>query len=216
MEEGVEVSKDVSNEELKGLLVPLERYLQSGIHIGTKIKTGAMRPFIFKRRKNKIYVLDIAKINERITYALNLLKHYDPKDILIVATRTYAGNAAKKLKEYVPEVDVITRRFIPGTLTNPNVEYFREPSIILVCDPRGEKEAIREANELNIPVVALVDTDNDAKGVDLIVPMNNKGRKSLALFFWILTRELLLKEGKIKSYDEFKVPQSAFEKLEEV
>ena len=206
--------QESEKENKEGLLVPLEKYLQHGVHIGTKIKTGDMKRFIFKRRKDRIYVLDINAINERLTYAFNLLKRYEPKDILVVATRTYAGNAAKKMQSYIGEIDVITRRFIPGTLTNPELEYFKEPRIILVCDPRGESEAIREANIMNIPVVALVDTDNKTQGIDLIVPINNKGRKSLALFFWLLTRELLVGWNRIKDYSEFKVPVSTFEKLE--
>lgn len=203
---------NISNQE--GLLVPLDRYLQSGIHIGTKIKTGDMKEFIFKRRNDKIYVMDIDKINTKITQAIEYLKKYPLQDILIVATRTYAGNAANKLKEFTGDLQVVSKRFIPGTLTNPELKNFKEPAIMLVCDPRGEKEAIREANMLNVPVIALADTDNSSTGIDLVVPINNKGRKSLALFFWILTREILLKEGKIKKYDDFKVPVAAFEKLE--
>lgn len=142
------------------------------------------------------------------------MTQYPPEEILVVATRTYAGNSAKKMKELVGGIDIITRRFVPGTITNPKLDNFKEPSIILVCDPRGEKEAIREANMMNIPVVALLDTENSSQGVDLIVPMNNKGRKSLALFFWILTREFMVKQGKIEGYDKFKTPVNAFEKLD--
>ena len=200
--------------EKEGLLVNLELYLQSGIHIGTKLRTGDMREYVYKRRKDKIYIMDIDKINERIQYAINFITKYPPEEIVIVATRTYAENAAKKLAELVGGVEVISKRFIPGTFTNPELPYFKEPSLVIVCDPRGEKEAIREANMMNIPVLALLDTENSAKGIDFVVPMNNKGRKSLSLFFWILAREFLLKQGKISSYDKFKTPISAFEKLE--
>ncbi len=210
----MEEEKIEKNEEKEGLLVGLEKYLQSGIHIGTKIKTGDMKEFIYKRRKDKIYIMNIDKINERIQLALNTITSYPPEEIVVVATRTYAENAARKMVEMVGGIELITKRFIPGTFTNPKLPYFKEPSLVIVCDPRGEKEAIREANMMNIPVVALLDTENSANGVDLIVPMNNKGRKSLALFFWILTREFLLKQGKIEGYDKFKTPINAFEKLE--
>ncbi len=199
---------------IEGLLVPVERYLESGIHIGTKLKTGYTKNFIFKKRKDGIYVIDIKKIDEGMRKAFEEIKKHDLKDILIVATRIYAANAAKKLKQILGDIDVMEKRFIPGTLTNIESKHFREPSLLIVCDPRNEKEAIREAKKLGIPVVGLVDTDNTTEGIDYPVPMNNKGRKSLALFFWLLTRELLLKEGRIKGYDEFKLPVSYFERLE--
>ncbi len=209
-----EEAKEKQEKQKEGLLISLEKYLQSGIHIGTKIKTGHMKDFIYKKRRDNIYILDISKIDERIRYALNIITSYPPEEVLVVATRAYAENAAKKMKELVGGIDVIGKRFVPGTLTNPALKNFKEPSIILVCDPRAEKEAIREANMVNIPVVALLDTENLAQGVDFIVPMNNKGRKSLSLFFWLLTREFLVKQGKIESYDKFKVPITSFEKLE--
>lgn len=205
---------DVEKETLEGLLVPFDRYVSSGIHIGTKLKTGYSSKFIAKKRKDDIYVFDIKKIDERIRLAANLLKKYKPEEILIVATRFYAGNAAKKLQSFIKGVNVITGRFVPGTLTNPEQKGFMEPSIILVCDPMGEKEALREAGEMNIPTIVLMDTENSPYSADLVVPMNNKGRKSLALFFWLLTRELLLAQGQIKDYGEFKTPITYFEKVE--
>ncbi len=201
-------------ENMEGLLIPVEKYLESGIHIGTKLKNGDTSPYIYKKRKDGIYVLDLKKIDSKINEALNLLKKYNNKDILIVATRTYAENALKKMKKFLPDIEIVTKRFIPGTLTNPESKYFKEPEVVLVCDPRSEKEAIKEANYMKIPVIGLVDTDNLAKGIDHVIPMNNKGRKSLALFFWLLTRELMLKNGAIKSYDEFKAPVSYFERLD--
>ncbi len=203
----------VDEQKYDGLLVPTERYLESGIHIGTKIKTGDTKDFIFKKRRDRIYIIDLKKIDDGIRNALEVLKKYDVKDILIVATRMYAINASRKLKQML-DIETVEKRFVPGTFTNKESKHFKEPEIVLVCDPRNEKEAIREANMMNIPVIGLVDTDNTTRGLDVVIPMNNKGRKSLALFFWILARELLLKEGKIKSYDEFKLPITYFERLE--
>jgi small subunit ribosomal protein S2 len=88
-------------------------------------------------------------------------------------------------------------RFIPGTLTNPEFSGFIEPEVILITDPRADKQAIKEANKVGIVVVAMCDTDNELKGVDLIVPTNNKGRKALALVYWLLAREILRARGEI-------------------
>ncbi|MEM4335472.1 MAG: 30S ribosomal protein S2 [Candidatus Anstonellales archaeon] len=200
-------------EEEEGMLVSPDKYLEAGVHIGTKVRTGDMKRFVFKKRKDGIYIIDLKMIDERLRLAFNLLKNYKPEEVSVVATRTYSGNSALKAKELVG-FDVITRRFHPGTFTNINSQSFREPKIIVVCDPKGEREALREAKMMNIPVIALVDTDNTSEFVDFIIPMNNKGRKSLALFFWLLTREMMVKNGTIKNYSEFKYPLSHFEKIE--
>ena len=90
---------------------------------------------------------------------------------------------------------------------------FMEPKVILVCDPKGEREAISESAKNGVPVISLCDTDNDTKFIDLVVPINNKGKRSLALIFYILAREMLLAQGKIKSYDEFTYDIGYFEQL---
>ena len=93
------------------------------------------------------------------------------------------------------------------------MKYFLEPKLLFVCDPRAEAEAIREANMMKIPVVALCDTENDTRGIDIVIPCNNKGRRSLSLIFYILTREYMMKRGMISSYSEFKYRPRDFEDL---
>ena len=96
------------------------------------------------------------------------------------------------------------KRFVPGTLTNPRNPNFVEPEVILVSDPGVDKQVIKEAKKVRVPVVALCDTNNVLKNIDIAVPLNNKGKKSLALAYWILTRELLLKREIIKKPSDFK------------
>ena len=196
------------------MLVKQETYLEAGVHIGTKIRTHDMREFVFKRRDDGLYILDLRKADERLLMAAKLLAKYEPSDILIVASRTYSGNPANKLVNLIPGVELIRGRFIPGTMTNLEFKKFKEPKIIFVCDPKGEKEAIVEASNNGVPIISLCDTDNDAKFVDLVVPINNKGNKSLALVFYLLSRELMLYKGLIKSYEEFPHEISYFEQME--
>ena len=202
------------NKRDNGLLVANENYLESGIHIGTKMRTGDAKGFVYKKRKDGIYIIDVDKIDSGIRKALEAIKKYEPKEVLIVATRMYTSNVAHKLKSLFPDVNVIEKRFIPGTLTNIKSNHFTEPKIVLVTDPKAEKEAVRESNAMQIPVIGLVDTDNILEGINYAIPMNNKGRKSLALLFWLIAREISIKEGKIKAYNDFKVPMSFFEKIE--
>ncbi|MCK5587578.1 MAG: 30S ribosomal protein S2, partial [Candidatus Lokiarchaeota archaeon] len=105
----------------------------------------------------------------------------------------------------------MSRRFIPGTLTNPNIEEYIEPDVILITDPRADRQALKEGLRVGIPVVALCDTDNGTKNVDVVIPANNKGRRALSLIFWLLAREILKERGEIVTNEEFKVPISEFE-----
>jgi len=100
---------------------------------------------------------------------------------------------------------------MPGVFTNPNRDDFIEPAIVLVSDTRNEKQAVKEASKTNIPVIALCDTDNWIKFVDLIIPCNNKGRRSLAVVYYLLAREFLKEKSIIKSNEEFNYKISDFE-----
>ncbi|MCK4319474.1 30S ribosomal protein S2 [Candidatus Micrarchaeota archaeon] len=206
MEEKVEEKKE-------SMLLPQERYLEAGIHIGTRMKTIDMKNFIFKKRDDGLYILDLRKIDKRIRLAAKLLKKYKPEDIVIVASRTYSANAATKFSK-LTGVPVLKGRFRPGLFTNTSLKGFMEPKIVFVCDPKGEANAVREASRVGTPVIALCDTDNLTKFIDFVIPVNNKGRKALATIFYLLTRELMLAQGKIKSYDEFEYRIGYFEKFE--
>jgi len=191
-------------------LVQQEKYLEAGVHIGTKIKTSDMRPFIYKTRQDRLFVLDLKKIDERIRYAAKFIARFNPAETLVVASRAYAANAASVFAS-LTGCKLIAGRFVPGIFTNPDRSDFTEPKLLIVCDPKGEKQAVREAAEMGIPIIALCDTDNNTKFVDWVVPCNNKGRKSLALILYLLARESIKARGAISSDEEFTTPLEKFE-----
>ncbi len=191
-------------------LIDQSEYLEAGIHIGTKIKALGMKKFIYKVREDGLYLLDLPVIDQRIKIAAKMLARYEPSEIVVTASRIYAIAAAEKFAE-VTKTKLLKGRVMPGVFTNPNRADYSEPSVLLVSDTKNERQAIREASKTNIPVVALCDTDNWIKYVDLIIPCNNKGRRSLALVFFLLAREFLKEKGLIKSNDEFAYQVSDFE-----
>ncbi len=191
------------------LLVAQDVYLKAGIHIGTKFRTKYMAAFIYKTRPDGLSVLNLQKIDERIRLAVNLLSHYSPEDILIVSRREN-GWKALKLMQKLTGIKVFAGRYLPGILTNPSLKKYMEAKILVVADAWPDRNAIADAIKIGIPVIALCDTNNQSNNIDLVVPCNNKGKKSLGLLFWIVTREYLKARGAIKSDEDFKETSEDF------
>ena len=192
------------------MLVSEEIYMTSGVHIGTRQKTADIMDFIYKVRNDGLYIIDVKKTNERIRNAAKLLARYDPSKVLVVSVRQYGQKPVQKLGESAG-AQVLAGRFQPGTLTNPNAKTFLEPEVIVLTDPLADVQALHEARNIGIPVVALCDTNNETKFIDYIIPTNNKGRRALALIYWLLARAILREQGKIASDEEFTTSVEDFE-----
>ncbi len=178
----------------ESLLVPNEMYLKAGIHIGTKFKTKYMEKFIYKTRPDGLSVLNIQKINERIHVMAKFLAQYEPEDILVVSRREN-GWLPVKMFGKITGARAIAGRYPPGILTNPVLEGYIEPKVVVVTDPWPDRNAVNDALKMGIPIIALCDTNNQANNIDLVVPCNNKGKKSLGLLFYILTKEFMKEKG---------------------
>ncbi len=189
-----EKSKEASPAE--ELLLPRDTLLSAGIHIGTRTKTLDMEPFIYRVRPDGLFVLDVKKTDDRIRVTAKFLSHYEHAKVAVAATRLYAQEPVKKFCELTGSTPLIGR-FIPGQLSNPQYPGRIDPEIILVSDPRADAQAVKEASRVGIPIVALCSTDNEFAGVDLVIPTNNKGRRALAVIFWLLTRQLLRERGEL-------------------
>ena len=180
--------------ELKEPLVPVEEYLAAGVHIGTQQKSKDMKKFIYRVRGDGLYILDIRETDERIKTAAKFLSQFNPSNVLVVTSRQYGQYPAKKFAEMIGGM-AVTGRFIPGMLTNQNLNAYIEPEVVVVTDPIGDAQVIKEAMQSGIPIVALCDTNNMTGFVDLVIPTNNKGRKALSMIYFLLTKEMLRIRG---------------------
>ena len=179
-EDEPQLDEDVMSDEEADLLIPVEDYLGAGVHIGTQQKTQDMERYIHRVRTDGLYVLDVSKTDSRIRTAADFLSNYEPEQILVTSSRQYGRFPAEKFAEAVG-ARARTGRFIPGTLTNPKYEGYIEPDVLVVTDPIGDAQAVKEAITVGIPVIAMCDSNNTTSNVDLVVPTNNKGRKALSV-----------------------------------
>jgi small subunit ribosomal protein S2 len=178
------------------LLLPRDTLLSAGIHIGTRMKTLDMEPFIYRVRPDGLFVLDVKKTDDRIRTTAKFLSRYEPSKVAIAATRLYAHEPVRMFCKLTGATPLIGR-FIPGQLSNPQYSNRVDPEIIVVSDPRADAQAVKEASKVGIPIVALCSTDNEFSGVDLVIPTNNKGRRALAVIFWLLARQVLRERGEL-------------------
>jgi len=181
------------------LLVSLDDYLSNGVHVGLKYKSADMAPFIYKIRQDKLCVFDVQKIDERLRLAAKFISSYEPEDVLVVSNRVYGRKPSRKFAQALG-FKTFKDRFVSGTLTNPNIETYVEPKLLIVTDPTSDVQAIKEAKKAGITVLAICDTNTRARDIDFIIPSNNKGKNSLALIYWVLSKEILGLRG-VENFD---------------
>ena len=182
--------------ETESPLVPYDVYETHAVHIGTNQKSSDMQRFIDTDRADGsgLHLLNLNLTDERIRKAAKFLAQYDPERILIVSARQYGQRPARKFAQSIGAKRIVGR-FIPGTLTNPQLRTYMEPEVLFVTDPAADSQALSEAVSTGLPIVGIVDANNTLRNVDLALPANNKGRRSLALIYWLLSREILTLRG---------------------
>ncbi|HIH31618.1 TPA: 30S ribosomal protein S2 [Candidatus Woesearchaeota archaeon] len=203
----------MQNKETKmadqSLLVPTDEYLKSGIHIGTKFKTKYMEKFIYKTRPDGLTVLNIQQIDERIRVAADMLSKYAPEDIVVISRRENGWKAVKMFGK-ITGIKTFAGRYTPGLMTNPQLKNFLEAKIVLVVDAWPDKNAVLDAYKVGIPVIALCDTNNNANYIDLVIPCNNKGKKSLGLLFMTIAQRYMMNKHMIRKPEDFKYKMDDF------
>jgi small subunit ribosomal protein S2 len=215
---------DAGSEEK--MVVPMlseKALLATGIRIGTQVRTKSMEQFTTRPRPDGLHLLDYSKTLHRIDVAGKFISFVGPQNVVVYTSRDYGKVPVEKFCEVTKAIPVIGR-FMPGTLTNPLFPGHLDVDLIVVADPASDTQAIVEAANMGTPVIAICDTDNITDDIDLVIPGNNRGRRSLATIFWLLTRSVLTHSSLITgdqllkySIDDFetKITESDMEEEEE-
>ena len=182
-----DIDEIILKDKTKKLLVSAEDYKKAAVIFGTKIITGYMEEYVYKRRADGLAIIDVEKTDEKIKAAINFLSQFESKDILVFCKREVGWKAVKKFSETLG-TKIFIRRYPAGIITNPSLPDFFEPKILLVVDPWIDKNAIFDAIRIGIPIISLCDTNNVTNNIDLVIPANNKAKTSLALIFYLLTK----------------------------
>ncbi|ELW72309.1 40S ribosomal protein SA [Tupaia chinensis] len=124
---------------------------------------------------------------------LLLLKN--PADVSVISFRNTGQRAV--LKSTATGTIPVAGHFIPGTFTNQIQEAFLEPHLLVVTDPSADHQPLTEASYVNLPSIALCNTDSPLHCMHIAIPCTNKGAHSVGLMYWMLAREVLHMHGTI-------------------
>ena len=172
------------------ILTDLEDYIKTASYLGTKVITPSMRKYVYRRRLDGLAILNTLLVDKKLADAIDFIKQYKPDEWTLVCKREAGWRAAKMFSE-LTGVRTFTKKYPSGVLTNTQLDNFFETKMIMICDPWLDKNALKDAKRVRIPVCAVCDTNNHTADVDVVVIANNKSNKSMGLIFWLLAREYM-------------------------
>lgn len=189
------------------------RLIQSECHVASTNYNVQMQRFINRLSPQGVPVFNVDETYERIRLAARIIAGVrDLSEVYAISSRSFGQRAVIKFANYTKCSMTSSSRWTPGSLTNHQTKQFKEPRIIIVADPHADYKAIKEASYANIPVIALCNSHNNLKLVDVAIPCNNSTTTSISMIFWMLAREILILRGQLnRDEDEWnEVPVDLF------
>ena len=187
----------------------IQLLITAGCHLGSKRVTKQMKRYVYKCREDGVYIFNVEKIYEKIQVAARVIASIPESDTVISVSGRPAGQRAVYKFGQFTKSHAVAGRWTPGMLTNQITKKFIEPRLLIVTDPRQDYNALVESSYVNIPVIAICNTDNNLTYVDCAIPCNNRQKTSLAMIYWLLTKEVLKLKGEIQG-DDFNCLPGAF------
>ncbi len=183
----------IKEEDIKNLLV-------AGCHFGGKKITKQMKKYVYTVRSDGIAIFDVKKMYEKIQVAARMIASVDPDSVISVSGKPAGQRAVYKFGHFT-KTQTVTGRWSPGMLTNQTTKKFVEPRLLIVTDPRTDYNAILESSYVNVPVIAICNTDNNLKYVDCAIPCNNRSNRAIAMIWYLLTKAVLEVKNDMENFE---------------
>jgi small subunit ribosomal protein SAe len=172
-------------------------------HLGAAKINNNMMKYVEGRNSVGNYIFKVDETLRKIKLAARIIASIpNLSEVIVVCAKEYGQRAVYKFGQYTGCTASASARWIPGTLTNQITKKFQEPRVLIVADPKSDHQAVLEASFVNIPTIALCNTDAPLDYVDVVIPCGNREAKSIAVVFWLLAREVLILRGQQLANDE--------------
>lgn len=199
----VPASLNPTNEDVQLLL-------SAKAHLGSQNVDSHMLPYTYKRRDDGVHLINVSKTWEKLVLAARIIAAVEnPHDVCVISAGESAQRAVLKYGANTG-AQAIAGRFTPGNFTNYITRQFKEPRLIVVADTKADKQAIKEASYVNIPVIAFCNTDSTLEHVDVAIPLNNASNHAIGLGFWLLAREVLRLRGTLSRSEPWSIMVDMF------